>query len=384
MEQRYPGFSFDARTDACVEVGGRIPPGIWCDCAGNRLSLSEDRFGGRTTILFLCPPPQDQQAQYRIRRFADRHAVFEALGTQAFIVIGGKTPLFETFARSVEGGIPVVCDTSSALAQAFGGSGEPRALPDWRVIILDECHRIERVIRCRDGADPADEALAHCATRRTGDGQAPRHPPVLVLPSLITADHCRRLIAIWETGSRYQGGVASARSGHEVKTTIKMREDLALPDLGADAQELFAILRRRLFPEVARIFHYEITRAETLRLGCYDAGAGGAFKAHRDDSTPAVRHRAFAVSLFLNTGAYRGGSLRFPEYCRDDYNLPAGSAVVFSCSLLHEVTPVTEGRRFGLFGFFHGEAEEAVRRANGAPYEYIRVDLSEPAARSIT
>ena len=42
---------------------------------------------------------------------------------------------------------------------------------------------------------------------------------------------------------------------------------------------------------------------------------------------------------------------------------PAGQhLVVFCCSLLHLATPVTKGRRFGLFAFFYGEEEEALRQ----------------------
>ncbi len=35
--------------------------------------------------------------------------------------------------------------------------------------------------------------------------------------------------------------------------------------------------------------------------------------------------------------------------------------MVFSCSLLHEATRVTAGRRFVLLGFFYGEAEQVLR-----------------------
>lgn len=367
-------------TSVRLEVGDRLPPTSWCDRAGKRLSLSEDRFCGRTTILFLCPPPLDSPAQDRIKRLIGRQEVFRQLGIQSFIVVGEPAPPSETFPDELGPDAPVICDTSGTLTEAVLGPEAPQSRSAWPVVILDECQRVERVIRCPDSVAQADQALAHCATRKAAEARGPRHPPVLVLPNLITPDHCQALIAAWESGNRYQGGVASASSGHEVRSAIKVREDLALADLGAEAQALFAVFRRRLFPEVARIFHYEISRAETLRLGCYDSTAGGTFKAHRDNSTPAVRHRAFALSLFLNSGAYRGGRLRFPEYSLDGYNPPAGSAVVFSCSLLHEVTPVTEGRRFGLFGFFHGEAEEALRRAAGAPYEYLRVDGRRPTS----
>lgn len=101
---------------------------------------------------------------------------------------------------------------------------------------------------------------------------------------------------------------------------------------------------------------------ETLRIGCYDADAGGYFRAHRDNTTPYTAHRRFALTLNLNTGDYEGGNLKFPEYGPEHYCPDVGGAVVFSCSLLHEAMDVTEGRRFAMFSFFSGDAEEEMRR----------------------
>ena len=38
--------------------------------------------------------------------------------------------------------------------------------------------------------------------------------------------------------------------------------------------------------------------------------------------------------------------------------------MVFSCSLLHEATPVTRGRRYAFLPFFFDEAGEALRQKN--------------------
>ena len=35
--------------------------------------------------------------------------------------------------------------------------------------------------------------------------------------------------------------------------------------------------------------------------------------------------------------------------------------MIFSCSLLHEVTDITAGRRFALLSFFYGEREARLR-----------------------
>lgn len=43
-----------------------------------------------------------------------------------------------------------------------------------------------------------------------------------------------------------------------------------------------------------------------------------------------------------------------------------GGAVVFSCGALHQVTPVTRGRRYAFLAFLYGEADAALREANNA------------------
>jgi predicted 2-oxoglutarate/Fe(II)-dependent dioxygenase YbiX len=35
--------------------------------------------------------------------------------------------------------------------------------------------------------------------------------------------------------------------------------------------------------------------------------------------------------------------------------------VIFSCSLLHEVTPVTRGSRYGLLGFFFSDQQQVLQ-----------------------
>ena len=52
--------------------------------------------------------------------------------------------------------------------------------------------------------------------------------------------------------------------------------------------------------------------------------------------------------------AYEGGALRFREYGEQTYNLPIGAATVFSAALLHEVLPITAGRRLALVTHLYG------------------------------
>ena len=70
------------------------------------------------------------------------------------------------------------------------------------------------------------------------------------------------------------------------------------------------------------------------------------------------------MSLLLNdAGEYEGGELRFLEYGPELYRPGAGEAIVFSCSLLHEVLRVRTGRRFVLLSFMFGDDEARMLQA---------------------
>src|SRR5204863_501301 len=88
-----------------------------------------------------------------------------------------------------------------------------------------------------------------------------------------------------------------------------------------------------------------VTRTERLLVSCYDAGDGGVFHPHRDNTTQGTAHRRFACSINLNAD-FEGGDLRFAEYGPATYRPPPGGAVVFSCALMHEATQDARGMRW--------------------------------------
>ena len=57
----------------------------------------------------------------------------------------------------------------------------------------------------------------------------------------------------------------------------------------------------------------------------------------------------------LNDG-FEGGGVTFPEVRAAPIQSSAGGAVVFPCSLLHEVLPVTQGKRYVFLPFLYDEA----------------------------
>jgi predicted 2-oxoglutarate/Fe(II)-dependent dioxygenase YbiX len=187
--------------------------------------------------------------------------------------------------------------------------------------------------------------------------------PALIIPDLFTEPECGQFIEFWERNEKSSGTVASAGAGDiTIKQESKRRQDVFIPDHHALLDRAANAVTTRVGPEILKAFQFRIEIMEGVRIGCYDAAESGFFRAHRDNTTQTTAHRRFAISINLNTGDYEGGGLRFPEYGSNTYCPDRGAAVVFSCSLLHEVLPVTKGRRFGLFSFFNTEADELLRQ----------------------
>ena len=88
----------------------------------------------------------------------------------------------------------------------------------------------------------------------------------------------------------------------------------------------------------------------------HDARWPSSERRHFDGRNNGV-NRFFSATPQLNTGDYEGGYLRFPEYGPDLYRPAAGDAVVFSCELVHEATPVTRGERYVLLAVFYTDEE---------------------------
>ena len=184
--------------------------------------------------------------------------------------------------------------------------------------------------------------------------------PALTIPRVMDADTCRELMAFFEEQGGKPSGTASIQGDQaywHLDPKVKMRSDVYVqtdPWLG----RIKEILVRRVLPEIQRCFQFQVTQHEVFKLARYNAATGGYFRPHRDNESRDTEHRRFAMTLNLNTGEYEGGQLRFPEYGPDLYQPGCGDAIVFSSSLLHEVVPVTAGKRYVLIGFFFGDEQK--------------------------
>lgn len=236
-----------------------------------------------------------------------------------------------------------------------------RDAPAW--IVVDPAMRV--LARAR--ADQGEALLATLGSLPDVDhhGGGPVSAPVLSLPRIFEPEFCTALIAHYEKVGGQSSGFMREIDGmtrlmHD--RGHKRRKDVIL-DPGPMTQAVQARIAIRLAPQIAKAFQFKATRIERYLVAAYDADDGGVFRPHRDNTTRATAHRRFAVSINLNAD-FDGGDLRFPEFGSRTYRPSVGGAVVFSCSLLHEATVVTRGRRYAFLPFLYDDAAAAIRAEN--------------------
>jgi len=315
-------------------------------------------LGGRYILLAFLPEPGPERAA-ALRAIEERAEAFRDDRLLCF----GVLPDAESYAQARnEPPFRWFSDVSGELRRLYGlEDAEGRLTPQW--VLIDPMLRIM-------GSIPLDQGpgvVARAAQLGDPDAHAgvPLHAPVLILPRVFEPDLCRRLIAYYDQTGGAPSGTMVERDGKTVGvlSSFKSRRDASISDEGLIA-ETRARINRRLLPEIEKVFQFNATRMERYIVACYDAAEGGHFNAHRDNTTAGTAHRKFAVSINLNAEAFDGGDLRFPEFGRRTYRPPTGGAVVFSCSLLHEATPVTRGVRYAFLPFLYDDAGAKVRAAN--------------------
>jgi len=315
--------------------------------------------GGRYVLLLFLPEPSPERdaalaaVHQRLRLLDDKRlAVFAVLPDAASFQAAAQSENCVRWFHDPDGRIRRLYE-----AQDADGRLRPQA------VAIDPSLRLL-------GVRPLAETgvvLERLAALGAPDAHAgtPLHAPVLIVPRVLEPDFCRRLIEVYHEAGGAPSGVMQERDGKTigVLNDMKRRMDASIPE-GPLRQRLRACLVQRLLPEIEKAFQFRATYIERYIVACYDAQSGGYFHPHRDNTTPGTAHRRFAVSINLNAEEFDGGDLRFPEFGWRTYRPPTGGAVVFSCSLLHEATPVTCGRRYATLPFLYDEAGAKVRSAN--------------------
>jgi len=344
-----------------IDIGDFAPSFVLPDEKGQKVFSRAPAFAGQFVLMLFLPRIDEAAQQAILRDCAAQAAKADEAGIVT-LAVTRKSPEDNQMLKVTTGApFRLLSDADGKVMAEYGAEAQPRALlvdANARIIAFPLPHAI------------VGTAVAEATSprRSTDPVVIAAQAPVLAMPDVLTPRDCRLLIELWER-ENFETGVATEQSGvggQEIDHVYKNRRDHQI----ADPEVIRLVndrLARRIVPEVKKAFNYEITRFEHLRIGAYDAGAGY-FRAHRDNTKPATAHRKFALTLCLNED-YEGGYLNFPEYGKQLYRPRTGGAVVFSTSLLHEVTDVTAGRRFALITFFFGEREYEERKAR---YEAAR------------
>ena len=269
-------------------------------------------------------------------------------------------------------GVRFFLDFDGSVSRSYGAvprevvaGGQVNARQFW--VVLDPTLRVLEVIPFKPGGAECAPLFAFL------DGLPPPHlhagqplqAPVLFLPGVFEPGFCRHLMGLHEADGGRDTGFMNDVGGKTVEVVDparKRRRDFVVEDenviLAAQGR-----IKRRIVPEIARLFFFDATRIERYLVGCYTEEDGGHFAAHRDNTTRGTAHRRFAVSINLNDD-FDGSEVSFPEYGPRGFKPPVGGAVVFSCSLMHAVSAVTRGRRYAFLPFLYDEAAARIRAAN--------------------
>jgi predicted 2-oxoglutarate/Fe(II)-dependent dioxygenase YbiX/peroxiredoxin len=256
-----------------------------------------------------------------------------------------------------------LADYGGEISRQYGAAGTPRT------IVLDPMLRTVADIPWDypDGHAPAVLKVLAGLPGVDDSAGVPLTAPALIVPRVFDFALCDFLVGFYEKlGGKDSGFLldSDGKTSTVVDYRIKRRTDLPVA-----APQLREVIRgqivRRLLPAVDRFFQFQATRMDRYIVACYDSAIGGHFYRHRDNVNAGAQHRRFAISMNLNSD-YDGCDLVFPEFGRRTYRAPCGGAIVFSCGALHQVTPVTRGRRYAFLAFLYGEADAALREANNA------------------
>jgi predicted 2-oxoglutarate/Fe(II)-dependent dioxygenase YbiX/peroxiredoxin len=325
---------------------------------------------GRYVVLCFFGSAAAEPSRRAIRTVLENRGLFDGRRALFFGVSVDRGDLEQRRVEQMLPGIRYFWDFDRAVSRRYRavvdeteleGGGIPYR-PYWllldpmlRVIVHATLDRGEEIMRALAALPPVAE---HAGVELNA--------PVLILPRVFEPEFCRHLIGLYNRHGGAESGFMVERDGKtegKFDHGFKRRKDHVIEDEEVRAEARRSIARR-LAPEIRKAFQYRITRIERYIVACYDAETGGFFRPHRDDTMRGTAHRRFAVTINLNAEEFQGGELRFPEFGPRTYRAPTGGAVVFSCTLLHEATPVTAGKRFAFLPFLYDDAAAKVRLEN--------------------
>ena len=356
-------MSIEGQASVTIRLGDPAPWFGGATITGGRVELHVD--AGRWVVLCFLGSLAEERAQKTLVELLAEGQAFRVNHLVFLGILSAPPPpqIHEMLAPIVGPCLNFIIDGDGAIARQYGAEHCPRT------VVLDP-------LLCAIADVRFDDAAGHDAMIRQlirelpapGDSVGiPLVAPVLIVPRVFEFGFCDYLIKLFDALGGQESGFLLDHDGQTrtvINASLKRRQDLVItdPELRETMRDRLA---RRVAPAMARFFRFQPTRADRYLVSAYTAETGGHFFRHRDDINSGARHRRFAMTLGLNKD-YDGGGIVFPEFGPRAYFPPVGGALVFSTGMLHEVQPVTRGRRFVFVPFFYGEEDVAERVRNNA------------------
>lgn len=325
---------------------------------GRKINLADDHLSGQYLILAFLSNPDSEQTAALLRELAQLEAQFDSANATA-IAISASADAARNKELKRASAFPwsVASDPSGALFASYGlhkGSDHAdrlvmitphRQIRAWFDLDNDTSSTLGTIMDVINNAQAAEEMR----------WSAP-HAPILVVPNVLSPEECGNLIQSVETDTPFMvrkpqpGEIAGNYKIPVYEHNRQDRVDLIIKDHNT-LQLLDERIFGRITPMIKKSFAFDVTRREDLHIARYFGPREGITMGHRDNVDPPGAHRRFALSISLND-EYEGGGIAFKEFSPQGYRVPAGSAMVFSSSLLHEVQETTAGVRYNLISHF--------------------------------
>ena len=341
-----------------LSVGQALPPFVLPDSEGNPAEIQ--LYAGKRVVLYFLPLDFPDSIANFFTYFATRREAINAANCHQLFILNGSKEDAENIRTGYAPDMRVLYDSEGVLYQAFG-IRQPRI--DAASVLISPS---QRIIGMFDDRNPINQLADIIRAMQTEAGRtaAPTlatqiHPPVLMIPDVLSGSLRAELLNYWKNGSAYDGTIGVG-GDEKVISQGKRRRDVDIQDR-ALLVRIDDQIAKTVLPELRKVSAFEAMYRERYKIGRYGEEDVGYYHQHRDTGVKELAYRRYSMSLAL-TQDYDGGLLYFPEYGSVHYKLPAGSAALFPSALLHGVTPVKNGERCVLVSFFHGPLEEAYRK----------------------
>lgn len=339
-----------------LEIGAMAAPIKLTEQSGRVLSLSDYSLSGFYIALLFT-----DLENTALKDFAKHRQKFEDSGIK-LVIVGTHTDSSapRNIMRDVGLDCPVLTDPGGSSFAAYGlllGTDIPGPMSH-RTVLITPMGTVRTILDHPDVNNHPEQILRTVNEAKQIEHKrwAPSHAPILTIPSVLSETECQQMIDHFNASDRYHHGPLSTApkdGGFKMLIFENNRQDRV--DHIIKDPEISQLLNNRIgthiIPWIKKAFSVDINRREDLHIARYNGPREGTKLGHRDNVSPQTAYRRFALSMSLNTG-FEGGEIVFKEFSDQGYAPPAGTAMVFSSSLLHEVLETTKGIRYNLISHF--------------------------------